>query len=83
MASGCGKFWEVAAVGDIEFYGRTVIRGIVTKAGESVLPWHRKTCAIEGNMGMVAVIEYRKMEMVSMGGDAVEMQNYKGIQRDE
>ena len=54
----------------------------VSVAGDSVLPWQSKTCAITGKMGMVGVIDDGKMVMVVAVGDAAEMQDYKVRQRE-
>ena len=83
VASGCGQSWAASAIGDIVFSGRTVIGGGVAEAGDSVLPWQSKTCAIAGKMGMVGVRDDGTMEMVAVSGDAAEMQDYKGRQREE
>ena len=51
--------------------------------GDSILIWHRKTCPIAGNMGMVGVRDNAAIDIVEGGGDAAEMQDYKGRQREE
>ena len=78
-----GKRWEASAIGNILFLGRTVIGGRVAEEGDIILPWKSKTCAIALYIGMVGVRYNRTMEMVEVGGDAVEMQDYKGRRREE
>ena len=75
VASGCGQSWAASAIGDIVFSGRTVIGGGVAEAGDSVLPWQSKTCAIAGKMGMVDVRDDNKVDVVAVGGGATDIQD--------
>ena len=77
------EVWAAAKIGDIVFYGRTLIGGGVAEVGFRILPWQREKCAIAGNMGMVGVRYDGTMEMVAVGGYAAEIQDYKGSQREE
>ena len=60
-----------------------MIGGGVAEAGDSVLPWQSKTCAIVGKIKMVGNRDDGTMKMVAVSGDAAEMQDYKGRQREE
>ena len=64
-------------------FGYNADRGGVAEAGNSVLTWQSKMCAITGKMGMVGVIDDGTMEMVAVDGYAAEIQDYKGQQREE
>ena len=49
--------------------------GVVAEAGNGVLPWRSKTCAILGKIGIVGVRDSGMVEMLAVGRDVLEIQD--------